>query len=180
MFGLIFLGFFIISVALTTYGVSKELNLTPEERFNKGVDYYNIKAYDYALSRFNEIDSTSDYFERAKSYISKIDSISVVQKELDIKYKIIAKKNDSINNRNNQIKAQFSAWNGAHIQLERAIKKSMNDPSSYEHVQTVYNDLGNKLFVKTSFRGKNAFGGLVLNSISAYTDLSGNIIEIVN
>jgi hypothetical protein len=30
------------------------------------------------------------------------------------------------------------------------------------------------------FRGKNSFGGLVLNEVSARVDFDGNVIEIVN
>jgi hypothetical protein len=178
--GVIMLGIIINSVVLLGYGVNKELNLTPEERFNKGVDNFNKKAFGLALSRFNEIDSTSIYYNKAKSYIIKIDSITKVQEELNAKNNIINKKNDSISKRNNQIKAQFSAWDGAHIQLERAIKKGMNDPSSYEHVQTLYNEYKDRLLISTTFRGNNAFGGKVVNTIKAYVDLNGNIIEFVN
>ena len=37
-----------------------------------------------------------------------------------------------------KVKEQFSSWDGAHKNLEKAIKKNMNDPSSYEHVETTY------------------------------------------
>ena len=171
----IFLVFFLISVELFGFGAT----LTPEERFEKGVESFNNEAYGLALSRFNEIDSISDYYNKAKSYIIRIDSIAKVQDELNAKLNIITKKNDSIRNRNNQIKAQFSAWNGAHIQLERVIKKSMNDPSSFEHVQTTYNEYKDRLLITTTFRGNNAFGGKVVNTIKAYVDLNGNIIQIV-
>jgi hypothetical protein len=60
------------------------------------------------------------------------------------------------------------------------IKKSMNDPNSYEHEETVYWDKGDHLIVRTTFRGKNAFGGVVKNSIMAKVDLNGNVIEIIS
>lgn len=50
--------------------------------------------------------------------------------------------------RERQIKEQFSAWNGAHRNLERVIKESMNDPDSYKHDETRYADMGDHLIVQ--------------------------------
>lgn len=81
--------------------------------------------------------------------------------------------------RKEQIESQFSAWDGSHFGLERAIKDAMNDPGSYEHVKTVYWDKGDYLIVSTVFRGKNAFGGIVKNSVKAKVSLSGQVIKIL-
>ncbi len=81
--------------------------------------------------------------------------------------------------RKKQIEAQFSAWDGSHRNLERAIEQSMNDPDSYEHVETVYWDMKSHLVVKTTFRGKNAFGGLVINWVKAKVDLDGNVLAVI-
>lgn len=79
---------------------------------------------------------------------------------------------------------QFSPWDGAFRSGERYIKRNMNDPDSYEHVATncfVYpyipNDVDEMLHEKgyknlkkgdfiaiMKFRGKNAFGGKVLDN----------------
>ena len=55
----------------------------------------------------------------------------------------------------------------------------MNDPDSYEHVETVYWDRDDHLVVSTTFRGKNAFGGTVSNTVKAKVSLDGQDIEIV-
>lgn len=81
--------------------------------------------------------------------------------------------------RNKNIKSQFNAWDGSHINLTRLIKRTMNDPNSFEHVGSSYIDNGDHLVVLTQFRGKNAFGGVVTNSVKAKVDLEGNIIEII-
>lgn len=78
------------------------------------------------------------------------------------------------------IEQQFSAWDGSHINLERAIKKSMNDPDSYEHDETKYWDRGDHLVVLTQFRGRNGFGGMVRNTVKAKVDMAGNIIEVMD
>ena len=79
-----------------------------------------------------------------------------------------------------RIEKNFSAWDGSHRGLTEIIKKSMNDPSSYEHDETVYWDKGDHLVVKTTFRGKNSFGGVVKNWMMAKVDLNGNVIEVVS
>lgn len=82
--------------------------------------------------------------------------------------------------RKEQLSKHFSAWDGSHRGLTEVIKKSMNDPSSYEHEETVYWDKGDHLIVKTTFRGKNAFGGVVKNWVKAKVDLNGNVIEVIS
>lgn len=82
--------------------------------------------------------------------------------------------------RKERIEQQFSPWDGSHRGLTRAIKDAMNDPRSYEHVETVYRDEGSRLWVRTTFRGKNAFGGVVKNWTEARVDLDGNVLEILS
>lgn len=83
------------------------------------------------------------------------------------------------NARKEKIESQFSAWDGSHINLTTLIKNNMNDRKSYKHVKTVYWDNGNYLIVQTTFRGKNAFGALVLNTFKAKVSLDGEILEIL-
>lgn len=62
-------------------------------------------------------------------------------------------------------KPMNSPWDGSVPEVERYLKKVMNDPDSYEHVSSsapVARDA--YWIVKSSFRGKNAFGGKVLNT----------------
>ena len=75
---------------------------------------------------------------------------------------------------------QFSSWDGSHPGLLQRIKNSMNDPDSYDHVKTIYWDKVDHLIVQTTFRGKNAFGGIVLHSVKAEVDLSGNVLKILS
>lgn len=82
--------------------------------------------------------------------------------------------------RKKQIEKQFHFWDGSHRNLEWHIKEIMNDPDSYEHVVTTYWDKGDHLVVTTTFRGKNAFGGVVKNSITAIVSLNGDIIQIID
>lgn len=81
--------------------------------------------------------------------------------------------------RQKRIESQFSVWDGCHYNLERLIKKAMNDPDSYDHVETRYWDRTDHLVVKTTYRGKNAFGGVVTNWVKAKVDLDGNVTQII-
>jgi hypothetical protein len=73
------------------------------------------------------------------------------------------------------IEKQFSSWDGSHYKLEAYIKSTMNDPDSYQHIKTVYLDKGDYLLVKTTFRGKNVFNALVIDSVIAMVGLDGEV-----
>ena len=81
--------------------------------------------------------------------------------------------------RKERLKKGFSSWDGSHRGLTKVIKGVMDDPGSYEHVETVYWDMGNHLVVRTTFRGKNVFGGVVRNWVKAKADLDGNVLEVI-
>ena len=74
---------------------------------------------------------------------------------------------------------KFSDWDGSHTALESHIKNAMNDPKSYEHVETVYWDRGDYLMVQTKFRGKNVFGATVLSEVRAKVGIDGEVLEIL-
>ena len=81
--------------------------------------------------------------------------------------------------RTEKIESHFSVWDGSHRELTTLIKQSMNDPKSYEHVETVYWDMTDSLIVQTKFRGKNGFGGIVLSRVKAKISLDGEVLEII-
>lgn len=76
-----------------------------------------------------------------------------------------------------QISKAFDPWNGSHPSLEKYIRKRLNDPESYQHIETKYLDKTDHIFVITKFRAKNAFGAFAVNTAAAKTNLDGSIIE---
>lgn len=106
------------------------------------------------------------YKDKLAHYSAKIEEEKQAQ--------IVAKERKQI------IERQFSPWDGSHNNLERLIKKAMNDPDSYEHDETVYWDKGDYLIVRTTYRGKNAFGGVVRNFVKAKVSLNGDILQILD
>jgi hypothetical protein len=86
--------------------------------------------------------------------------------------------NDAL--REEKIQRQFSVWDQSHKKLERYIKNQMNDPDSYDHVETRYEDKRKYILVQTTFRGKNSLGVKVIEVVTAKVDLDGEIISIIN
>ena len=80
-----------------------------------------------------------------------------------------------------QIERQFSKWDSSHRLLVKMVKKAMNDPDSFDHDTTKYRVLPNDAGIQVSmiYRGKNAFGAVVRESITAQFDLKGNFIKFV-
>lgn len=80
--------------------------------------------------------------------------------------------------RKEKIEAQFSKWDGSHNKLTEMIKESMNDPESFKHVETKFIDMDSCLWVTETYRGKNAFGGVVTENIQAFFTLDGEFIKL--
>jgi len=122
---------------------------------------------------------------KSENALDTKDSIRPSDNVIAVREKPISKVSESPNSvsdeeREKQIEKQFSSWDGSHIKLEMYIKENlMNDPDSYKHVKTTYWDMKTYVIVLTTFRGKNPFGGVVLNSIKAKVDLDGNVLEII-
>ncbi len=142
----------------TTDNILSDLKKIPEQDYERNMELYGQLVRMYP--------DNEKYRKKYGYYSNKM-------RELKQKQRLAATRKESL-------KSQFSAWDGSHIKLEQFIKNSMNDPDSYKHVETVYWDMGDYLVVRTTFRGKNAFGGVVKNAVKARVDLSGNVLEILD
>lgn len=144
-------------IAEQTAVILSDLTKVPSHEFQINKDLYQ------KLLELNP--DTKKYQDKVDFYSKKIDAQLA--------------KNKAAEQRKKLIKSQFSSWDGSHIQLTKMIKETMNDPDSYKHDKTVYWDKGDHIIVKTIFRGRNAFGGIVKNSVRAKFDLNGQIIDIL-
>ena len=194
-----------ISDALTAFNKSKELNTVKsensafelEEKITKlqSAEFLKKSLADMSDSDFDLLqkgelktsfinhDELNKLFlatlqenaDQRAVYIAEVEELRKKEQEEAEKKKLEAEANA----RTEMIEKQFSAWDGSHIKLTRLIKDSMNDPDSYEHVETKYWDMKDHLIVNTTFRGKNAFGGTVKNTVKAKVSLDGENIEIL-
>lgn len=76
----------------------------------------------------------------------------------------------------------FSAWDGSNSELVAYVKNGMKDPSSFEHVETRFNNKGDHYEIRMVFRGKNSFNAVVTQTVIADLDKAtrklSNIQEI--
>lgn len=113
----------------------------------------------------------------------RLDSIMAeIQAELEVKqaeedslraYRRAAKKVDR----------QFSWWDGSHEGLVKRVKKTLNDPNSFEHLETT-RDLRwgwpHTFRVRMEYTVKNMYGGRVRYYVIALVEVnSGEIVRIV-
>lgn len=117
-----------------------------------------------------------------KSYFGykQLDSLFYVDvlDNLDVRNDFI--KADKERKINEKITELFSPSDGSNYNLNTLIKHNMNDPDSYEHVETLRTVDGGFLVVRTTYRGNNKFGALVLASITARIDIdSGQILKVL-
>lgn len=73
----------------------------------------------------------------------------------------------------------FSSWDGSHRELVKLVKANMNDKKSFEHEETTYTTLDDYAVVIMKFRGKNALGNMVLNSVKAKISYNCEVLEIM-
>ncbi|MBX9448804.1 MAG: hypothetical protein KL787_03400 [Taibaiella sp.] len=98
----------------------------------------------------------------------------------NVDYEKILADNKAKTERENRILRQLSPWDGSHTNLKRLIKANMNDPKSFEHIETTYKDKEDYILVQMKYRGKNAFGAKVIDMVTAKVDVDGNILSISN
>ena len=104
-----------------------------------------------------------------KKTMTKEDSLNVIKQDSIKKVK----------ERKEFVEKHFSKWSGEHRGVEKYIKDNMNDPDSYEHEKTTYLETPNYLVVTTKYRGKNKFGGLVLQESMFKVNYEGQVLEVL-
>lgn len=118
-----------------------------------------------------------DGLEKEKREKAKYEALTPAQKEQIEHEKELKKKEQAVQDK---IKKSFSSYDGSHRGLVKFVKANMNDPKSFEHVKTTYTvQPTGYLIVKMEYRGKNAFGGVVKNTIGAECDLDGNVTQVL-
>jgi predicted nucleic acid-binding Zn ribbon protein len=77
------------------------------------------------------------------------------------------------------IEDHFSSWDGSHRHLTAFVKSRLNDERSFRHVETTYRITNDGYIVYMQYRAKNAYGGVVLQSISARYATDGTPLEVM-
>lgn len=118
-------------------------------------------------------------FEGVALLVRKYPIISIVTVILFLYYLSASKDPNYTSETVNPNSEYFSGWNGSNPQFVDYIKDRMNDPSSFEHVETRYNDDGSNLKLYMKYRGKNGFGAILTKeAICTFNKYSKTISEV--
>lgn len=83
-----------------------------------------------------------------------------------------------------KIDAQFSPWDGSHRILVAAVEKTLNDPSSFEHIETKTmrgTNYPETFIVRMEYTAKNAFGGRVRKFVLVeVSGEDGRIVQVMD
>lgn len=174
---------------------SAHLNLEQEPTFNKLQDDVAHLREKQRETRIKDIlkvihDLSGSAREKAvidlmsldpknKEFANEFEKYTKERHDLENDYREREARRLHTKSRQERLESGFSPWSGAHRKLEYAIKKSMHNPDSYDHVETKFWDMKDHLIVLTRYRGTNAFGGIVLSSVKAKVSIDGDLIEIV-
>lgn len=67
-------------------------------------------------------------------------------------------------------------YDGRFAPLARRVKNNMNNPDSFEHVESRYADDGDRVYILMTYRGENAYGATVTEQVEALVDYDSNEI----
>lgn len=147
-------------------------------KFDKENNLIDKKTF-YSFSK-NGSDTIENYKVLNLNEYFNNDIIGVKKKNLATQKIIDDKKKANEEKKKNFEENCLSAYDGAHTKFKDLIKENVNDPSSFEHIETRYLLKDGYALIIMSFRAKNGFGGLIKSSYSAKIRLSDcSIIEVI-
>ncbi|MCY0976563.1 SHOCT domain-containing protein [Chryseobacterium wangxinyae] len=126
--------------------------------------------------------SVNSNAETAQSSVS-LNEIAKLQKELE-NDKLTNVQREEIEIEIKSIKTlefaekNISAWDRSNPKLVSAVKKTMNNPDSFEHVETTFDYKKDKVIATMIYRGNNALGSKVLGKVLGTFDYDGKLLNI--
>lgn len=179
-----------VAWARTSQEGSGEVVLTPEEQEKKALvdSFLAIEGKKLGTEEFYQMRKkygTNGDFENLKS---SIPTLKVgYSEELDVSYIFNTRTEEIVftgkgksaeKHIREKIEKGFSKWDGSHKELTKRIKSMMNDPSSYDHIETKFWTYREHIDVETKFRGTNAYGAVVQDKVMARVGYEGEVLEI--
>lgn len=122
--------------------------------------------------------SVSNYSERNEIYMELVRLYPQNEKYQDL-LTFYDSKVKKMAERKKAIEAQLSPWDGSHPSIVKLIKARMHDPDSFIHDETYFDDNEDHVYFETKFRGRNVFGGVVRESVSAVLYLDTRKVYLV-
>jgi len=136
------------------------------------------KSTHITYSKAGEIEYRNNEVPPLNSLVDE-KSIATKIEIIDLEKKALKQKEEHEKQMLNFEKNCLSSWDGSHRELVKVIKQNMNNPKSFEHVETRYGVTGNYVGIVMIYRGSNDFGAIVTNSVKAKVNLEDcSIISI--
>ncbi len=121
-------------------------------------------------SKTGKVEYANNEVPDFKTFINE-DAVETQKMEKEAE-KLIAKQKAEYNKRADKFEEDcLSSWDGSNRELVKLVKESMNDPKSFEHVETRYRLYNGYAVITMQFRGKNAFNATITNSVTAKINL---------
>lgn len=111
--------------------------------------------------------------DKVPDYSTLIDKKVIENQKLNNEAEVlVAKQQDAYEKRKTEFEEKcLDGWDGSHTELVRMRKKTMDNPKSFEHVETTYRLFGDYAIIVMKYRGENKFGALILTSLTAKVSL---------
>ena len=170
LFSIFLLG--LILFLINNYFKNKNLELSPQEKMDKEAPYHpfaSILILIFIIVGIVYINSQPDKEEKVEQSV-----VNMSQQEID---SIIAETNKPKSKAD--IENLFSAWDGSLPSFKDYIKENLQNPDSFEHVETKFRDDGDGLTVIMKYRGENGFGAIRTQTAIAKVDYEGNILNLI-
>ncbi len=160
--------------------VNKLRYLTNNRRKGRLKDYiieFEIDNKDSIISKKTIITyskaGTKEYDNSKVSDFSTFINKSVVKKQkLKIEAeKLVAQKKAEAEKRAKSFENCMDPWDGSHYKLKWWVEKNLNDPESFEHIETRYKVFKKHANVVMTYRASNLFGAKIIKLIKAKVDL---------
>lgn len=80
--------------------------------------------------------------------------------------------------RQEHIQSMFSSIDGSNMAITDYLKQKLDDPDSYEHVETKWVERQDRLIIYTTFRANNRFGAKIKQVVKAEVSLNNELLSM--
>ncbi len=147
---------------------------------------YNLPINIEAVDMYIKIIASNKYYSSQKIVnISRKKTKDEITAEKDAESERLIQENiDNLKAKNARAEKLFSVWDGSFPVLVEAIKATMNDPGSFEHISTTWmlnQDKKNwdTLNIRMNYRWKNVYWWIITKTILVRTDLNGENLKVL-
>lgn len=154
----------VLFALLIALGIYIEATSTPEEKAARQAKIEADRAAAEAKKAQEQAEKEAE--EKAEAE-AKAQAEAKAKAEAEKAERLVKEQEEAEKAKQAELAKYFSAWDGSNRELVELVKANMNDPDSFEHVETRFKDHGDGYRIVMTFRGKNAFNATITQQIMA-------------